>query len=208
VVYPGNTQGRSLRELGPRGCLLVEVAGSEVVDEPTSVETDAVRWLSSEVDTGPFSNTQDLLDGLLHACRSLQQEGAGRPVMARLAAGGRTHLYRELRRPGHAADLEEAVRERAAAWTPFVGLAALDLAVRPPIDLDALRLAPDFLGELLRASDELSREDCLRVWEPLLEDSRFNRFKLRSALEDLDWQELAVEARYLCADLLSPGEPE
>jgi len=208
IVYPGNTQGRSLRELGPRGCLLIEVEGSEVLAEPALVETDAVRWFSCEVDAEQFSDTQGLLEGLLSECRKLQQGSVGRPVMARLVVRGRTHLYRELRRPGHAADLAEAVRERTAAWTPFVGLAALDLAVRPPIDLDALRLVRNFLGELLRASEELSREDCLRVWEPLLEDSRFNRFKLRSALEGLEWQDLVMEARYLCADLLLPGDSE
>jgi hypothetical protein len=105
-------------------------------------------------------------------------------------------------------DLEDAVRERAAAWNPFVSLAVLALQVRPAIDLSALRSTPDFLGELLRAADELSLEDCLRIWEPLLEDGRFNRFKLRPALEGLDWQDLSLEAKYLCADLLSVGESE
>jgi hypothetical protein len=208
VVYPGNTQGRSLREAGPRGCLLVDVEGSEVVGEPTLIETDAVRWFTSEIDVEAFSNTEELLEGLLGECRNVVQESGGRPAMVRLKVWGRTHLYRELRRPGHAADLDSAVCDRAAALTPFVGLAALDLAIRPQIDLDALRSGPDFLGELLRAAEELSREDCLHAWEPLLEDSRFNRFKLRSALEELDWQDVVVEAKYLCADLLSPGDPE
>ena len=168
VVYPGNTQGRSLREAGPRGCLVIEVDGQDVVEEPLFVETDAVRWLSSDVDVESVSTTQALIDGLLTKCRVLQGEGDGRPVMARLVVRGRTQLYRELRRPGHLMDLEDAVRERAAAWNPFVSLAVLALQVRPAIDLSALRSTPDFLGELLRAADELSLEDCLRIWEPLL----------------------------------------
>jgi DNA repair protein SbcD/Mre11 len=49
VVYPGNTQGRSLREAGPRGCMLVQVEGSEVLGEPKFIETDSVRWLSADV---------------------------------------------------------------------------------------------------------------------------------------------------------------
>jgi DNA repair protein SbcD/Mre11 len=105
IVYPGNTQGRSLRELGPRGCLLVDVEEAEVVGEPSLIETDAVRWISGDVEVEPFSNTQELLDGLVAKCQKLQQSAIGRPVMSRLVVNGRTPLYRELRRPGHAADL-------------------------------------------------------------------------------------------------------
>ena len=206
VVYAGNTQGRSLRESGPRGCFLVAADGTDILEEPTLIETDAVRWLSTQIDVEPFSTTQDLLDRLLAECRRLQEKGAGRPVAARLILHGRSPLYRELRRAGHAADLEGEVREAAASWTPFVHLAALEIKMRPPLDLEALRAPPDFLGELLRAGDDLTRDDCLRVWEPLLEDPRFNRSKLRSVLEELDWQDVASQAKYLCADLLCPDD--
>ena len=128
--------------------------------------------------------------------------------MARLVVSGRTSLYRELRRPGHATDLQEAVRERTAAWTPFVSLACLDFAIRPSLDLDALRSATDFLGELLKAADDLTGEECLSVWASLLDDKKFNRFELRSVIETLDWREATLQAQYLCADLLSAGDPE
>ena len=208
VVYPGNTQGRSLRELGSRGCFLVEVDEGEVSSEPSLVETDAVRWFSTDVDAEPFSTTQNLLESLLAQCLGLQQTAENRPAMIRLVVQGRTSLYRELSRKGYAADLEETVRERTAGWTPFVNLAAMDLALRPPLDLEVLRSSSDFVGEMLRAADELSRETCLEAWEPLLEDGRFNKFKLRSVLEEIDWREVALQAQYLCADLLSPGSTD
>lgn len=207
IVYPGNTQGRSLRELGSRGCMLVEVDGAEVVGEPQFVETDAVRWFSVDIDAEPFSNTHELLEGLLRECLRLQQAADGRPAVARLVVRGRTHLYRELRRPGYIADVEGEVRGTTAAWTPFVDLAVLNLAVRPPLDLDSLGTAPDFLGDLLRGAN-LDQEQCIRALEPLLEDARLNKLKLRAALEEIAWQDAILQAKYLCADLLSGGDSE
>lgn len=207
VVYPGNTQGRSLRELGSRGCMLVEVEGAEVVGEPRFVETDAVRWFSVEIDAEPFSSTHELLEGLLSECRKLQQAAGGRPAVARLIVRGRTHLYRELRRPGYIADLENEVRTTTAAWDPFVGVAVLNLVVRPPLDLDSLGTVQDFLGDLLRCAN-LEQEQCIRVCESLLEDPRLNKLKLREVIEEIDWQDAVLQAKYLCADLLSAGDSE
>jgi len=207
VVYPGNTQGRSLREAGPRGCLLVEVEGSEVLGEPKFVETDFVRWLSADVQAEPFKNTQELIEGLVAECRKLQELGDGRPVMGRLMVRGRSHLYRELRRAGYLAGLEEEVRTQAAEFNPFVELAVLDFSVKPALDLEALQSAPDFLGELLRGAHSLTEQDCAAAWETLAEDRNLNRFKLRSAIEGLDWRDVALQASYLCADLLAPGDP-
>ncbi len=208
VVYSGNTQGRSLREPGPRGCFLVEADGPEILGEPVLIETDAVRWLSADVNVEPFSSTHELLDRLLEECRRLQESAGGRPCVVRLALRGRSPLYRELRRPGDAAALEDELRDRTSAWTPFVRVAALDFGLSPALDLHALRVSPGLVGELLRASEELRPEEAARVLEPLLEDPRFNRYKLRSAFETADFRDLAAQAAGLCADLLSPEERE
>jgi hypothetical protein len=187
--------------------MLVEVDGTEVVGEPQFVETDAVRWFSVDVDAEPFCNTHELLEGLVRECLRLQQSADGHPVVARLVVRGRTHLYRELRRPGYIADLEDEVRASTAAWNPFVDLAVLNVVVRPPLDLDALGTVPDFLGDLLRGAN-FDKEQCFSAWEVLLEDGRLNKLKLRGALEEIDWQDAVLQAKYLCADLLSGGDSE
>ena len=187
--------------------MLVEVEGSEVLGEPKFIETDAVRWLSADVQAERFKNAQELIEGLIAECRNLQELAEGRPVMARLVVRGRSHLYREFRRTGYLAGLEEEVRSQTADFNPFVELAALDFSVKPALDLDALQSAPDFLGELLRGAQGFTKEDCDAAWEALVEDRNLNRFKLRSAIESLDWEDVALQASYLCADLLSPGEP-
>ncbi|MDZ4190380.1 MAG: DNA repair exonuclease [Hydrogenophaga sp.] len=43
IAYPGNLQGRHIRETGPRGALLVEVDGTEIT-AIERVEVDVLRW--------------------------------------------------------------------------------------------------------------------------------------------------------------------
>src|SRR5580698_1939089 len=52
VIYPGNVQGRSVRETGPRGAYLVAVAENKVVSPPEFLPFDTVRWEVLTVDAG------------------------------------------------------------------------------------------------------------------------------------------------------------
>jgi exonuclease SbcD len=49
IAYPGNLQGRHIRECGPRGALLVTVDDGEITDLDR-FEVDVLRWHSLEVD--------------------------------------------------------------------------------------------------------------------------------------------------------------
>jgi len=48
IIYPGNTQGRSVRKTGLRGCYLVET-GEDRIFRPQFVPTDVVRWFVEDV---------------------------------------------------------------------------------------------------------------------------------------------------------------
>jgi DNA repair exonuclease SbcCD nuclease subunit len=77
IGYPGNTQGRHIKEAGPRGCFVVRVAADgKLKGHPQFVPTDAVRWLAGEVDlTGLdtidslLSRIDQTLDGLAATAR-------------------------------------------------------------------------------------------------------------------------------------------
>ena len=49
IAYPGNLQGRHIRECGPRGALLVTVEDSEITDLDR-FEVDVLRWHALEID--------------------------------------------------------------------------------------------------------------------------------------------------------------
>ncbi len=51
VAFPGNLQGRNIRETGPKGALLVSAEGGEV-QEVRQVFVDVLRWERLQVDVG------------------------------------------------------------------------------------------------------------------------------------------------------------
>jgi len=60
IVYPGNLQGRSVRECGERGAVIVEVADGAVADV-RRVVTDHARWAEVSVDASPHEDETSLL---------------------------------------------------------------------------------------------------------------------------------------------------
>ena len=72
IVYPGNLQGRSIRECGERGAVIVEVADG-VVAKVRRVVTDCARWAEVFVDASPHDDETEPSsrgrDGTAAACR-------------------------------------------------------------------------------------------------------------------------------------------
>jgi exonuclease SbcD len=61
IVFPGNIQGRHIREAGPKGCVIVTVDGERIVAaEPHWL--DVVRWETCRVDASGAIDGDDILD--------------------------------------------------------------------------------------------------------------------------------------------------
>ncbi|WP_181708144.1 metallophosphoesterase family protein [Chthonobacter rhizosphaerae] len=115
VVYPGNIQGRHVREAGERSVALVTVTDGRVA----AVEhrpVDAARWALVEVDASGAETVEDI-----HARARLRLEdaataAAGRPLAARIRLVGETRLHDRLL----------ADRDRLAAELQAVAAAVSD----------------------------------------------------------------------------------
>jgi DNA repair exonuclease SbcCD nuclease subunit len=184
IVYPGNPQGRHMKESGPRGVMLVEVEGGRVARAEFR-ETDVIRWERRVVDITGLEDEQALVDRMLAALFEGESERAGAPLDAggRPDAGGppadsgaqsdeRSRIVRlELvgRGPLHGAVLasEERTGELLAelrsvafarweqAGAAFHWPESLHVRTGPTWDRDALRSGEGFLAELLALSEEL-----------------------------------------------------
>ncbi|MCB1056035.1 MAG: DNA repair exonuclease [Acidobacteria bacterium] len=154
VVYPGFTQGRSVRELGAGGCYVVEVdeAGRA---RPVFAPTDAVRWHRAKITLEPGEPLETLLDRALAEREATR--GDERPTILRLEVTGRTDLDGRLRRPEPRRELLEALRDGEEERPDFVWIEGLEVATAPALDLEARRRQEDFAGEVLRRVDELRR---------------------------------------------------
>ncbi|NVN37708.1 MULTISPECIES: DNA repair exonuclease [Acetobacteraceae] len=87
VVFSGNVQGRTIRETGPKGAVIVTVVDSEITSVER-VELDVIRWVRLDVDcTGTADDAvTDLIRvelGRLHGAN-----GSGRPLVVRVTLLG------------------------------------------------------------------------------------------------------------------------
>ena len=176
IVYPGNLQGRSIRERGPKGCYVVSV--NEVGEAKLSFHaTDRVRWFQETVSIQGMQTEQELQDGLEQRLEQIRAAAEGRLSIVRFVLEGRGVVHRLLRQ-GKAinellAELREQELVRLRSGVAAAGsLGADDLLEDPPvwiesitdrtgleIDREALLLQRGFLSDLLRRSQELQRDE-------------------------------------------------
>lgn len=97
IVFPGNIQGRHIKETGPKGCVVVSVDDSgrpAYRFEPV----DVLRWAQAAVDADGAESPDAVLDLLNSPIASVLAEADGRPVALRVEFGGRTPADAELKR--------------------------------------------------------------------------------------------------------------
>jgi DNA repair exonuclease SbcCD nuclease subunit len=155
IVFPGNIQGRHIRETGSKGCTLVSVDNRQVQDVEQR-DLDVMRWLPCELD---ITSCADLDDCYAQVRNSLQQaldEADGRPVALRLILLGKTPLHAQLH-----AQREQLTQEVRALCGGLAGagvwLEKITLQTEMPRRRDDT-LSDDALGGLLRAISDLETE--------------------------------------------------
>jgi exonuclease SbcD len=87
VAYPGNLQGRHIREIGPKGAFLVAVEDREVA----SLEhhpLDVCRWSILEMDISESADRADLVTRIREHLKRAIGEAAGRAIAVRVKLSG------------------------------------------------------------------------------------------------------------------------
>ncbi len=92
ILFPGNLQGRHVRESGPKGCTLVSVDHDHRVRaEPRWV--DVFRWETCRVDASGIETGDDLLDHVRERLEDLVDRADGRPMAVRVEIVGSTPVH-------------------------------------------------------------------------------------------------------------------
>lgn len=116
IAFPGNLQGRHIREPGPRGALLVTTDEAEIQSVERLI-VDVLRWHALDVDVSACENlasavlrTGQAIDGLL------QHAGGDHPLALRITLTGATPAHGEL------FGLEAQLRAEVLAQAATLGL--------------------------------------------------------------------------------------
>jgi DNA repair exonuclease SbcCD nuclease subunit len=129
VVFPGNLQGRNIRECGRKGALLVNVQDGEVAGM-TRLLVDQVRWALISVDFTGIDNDTAAIEQLRSRIKEEIDAVGGSPVVFRINVSGETDLHRTIRSaPGW---LKEEVLAAASHCSESAWLESLEVETSEP----------------------------------------------------------------------------
>lgn len=147
VVFPGNLQGRHIRETGPHGAVLVTAddAGVQQIDR---LFVDVLRWYSLEVDASGCGTLADVVRVIGKELEALVQDSpANIPSAVRIVVTGRTAAHGELF--GLEAQLRAEVLALAAAiGSDRIWIEKVKTCTSAPDDDAAIRARGDAIADL------------------------------------------------------------
>ncbi len=156
ILFPGNIQGRHIREAGPKGCMLVSVDDKGSVDLEFK-PLDVTRWAMLNVDSKGAETGYDIIDLFREQLENLLNENPGMPLVVRVIIEGETPAHQE-------------VLSNPEKWNNEIRAAALDtsremvwvekiqIRMRAPLSGQNLRERGEAMGELLKLFDELAAD--------------------------------------------------
>ena len=153
IIFPGNIQGRNIKETGGKGCTLVTVEDQgDIFVEHRNL--DVMRWEICNVDASNAESPEVIIKRLKSESKKIVDNNDGRPMALRVIISGRCVAHKEL-----ATDLEKWTNEiRAAATDENAGMVWIEkikLNTSPPVDFKKMAKQNDPIGDLLRFINKL-----------------------------------------------------
>ena len=95
IVFPGCIQGRHIREIGAKGCVLVTVEDG-AVSAVEKCPLDVLRWVACGVDLTDTTEMQEVLEIARKTIEYQSQSADGRPIAMRIRFEGASSTADEL----------------------------------------------------------------------------------------------------------------
>lgn len=129
VVFPGNLQGRHVREAGAKGAMLVEVDNGAVVSA-TPLVLDKARWAHARMDVGDATDLAEALALVEQALRTELASAEERPLALRLTLQGETPAHDALAVDSQ--HLQAEIQAAADRVSDRLYIERVELATLPP----------------------------------------------------------------------------
>lgn len=157
IIFPGNIQGRHVRETGPKGCTLVTVDAGNLV-AATHCDLDVLRWTRCDVNVAGSGTADDVYEQVRQALQHELDAAEGRPVAARLMLYGASAAH-----PNLHAGLDYWIQEYRALANSLSGagvwLEKISIRTQPTVSLDEILSRDDALGGLLRSIRDIELDE-------------------------------------------------
>lgn len=213
VVFPGNLQGRNIRETGAKGFTLVTVEDNRLV-AADHVAADVARWSRPAVDVSDCAELADLVASVGRILEAESASADGRLVIVRLVLTGRTPLHGFLTTSPERVAAE--CRSVAAGVPGDLWIEKVVNATGAVADVGATASRPDAFGALIRSTADLLddgaalaelRAEMAELVARLPEDVRHTLFP-EGVLGKEQLADVIGKAQALLASRLVGGAPE
>jgi DNA repair exonuclease SbcCD nuclease subunit len=202
VVYPGNMQGRHIKEQGAKGCELVTVEDGSITTEPVAL--DVLRWAELAIDVTGMPDLDAFLDRVATGVRTGLAQADGRILGVRIRVSGAGAVHRDVSaRPEVIAEQLRAVALDASGGN--VWLEKIDLRVRPPIEIDRLAAGDDPVALLVRELKLLAQDEAKLA---SFANEALKELKQKLPAELSQDEELRLDAPDVLRELVSEVEGE
>lgn len=192
VVYPGNIQGRSMKETGSKGCYLVEVDENKEASLYFH-ELDLVRFTMIELNIEGMTSMEQCKDALEDQLEALRNRNGGKMTLVRVNFTGRGPLHPILQSGREGLELlQELQRKETDRFAldshskselgDVVWPASMKILTGMEFNRALLLEEDSFLGELLRLSERAKHDGELldsmveHACAPLLENRMLRGF--------------------------------
>ena len=95
IIFPGNIQGRHIKETGTKGATLVTVK-DKVITEIEELELDVLRWAICQVDLSECESTDKIYDAVRQAFEEELGLANGKTLALRLVLTGKCAFHAQL----------------------------------------------------------------------------------------------------------------
>ena len=204
IVFPGNLQGRHVREPGAKGAFLVHVENGSVVRTDFRA-LDEVRFTTCSIDTAGMTQSLDLDEAIRAELRAAMESSDGRTVAVRLRIAGSGAFADTI--VAEQAWLAEQAQAAASAVSEDLWIERIKIDVVD--EVEPSRLPPEIEDLLAAAATD---PGCLAAIDATLADLRAklpasiaanDMTPLLSAARDRRSTDLAVAAHRLVAARLN-----
>lgn len=147
IVFPGNLQGRHIRETGARGAVLV-IADDGQIESVERLYVDVLRWSSLEVDVSSSQALADVVGAIGNSLeKALIDTASTIPMAIRVTVRGRTAAHGDLF--GLETQLRAEVLALIAGIAPErIWLEKVKIATQPVDEGEAIKARADALSDL------------------------------------------------------------
>lgn len=129
IVFPGNIQGRSVREVGSRGCAVLRASDERIV-ELERHDLDVLRWEVLTVDAAAHDTPERIVAEVKRELANKVSAAGGRQLVVRVHVAGATAAH-------------DAISREAKRWQAEVKAAGVEVSSDVIVEKVLLRTRPE-----------------------------------------------------------------